>query len=624
MSNEFINKYIEPDGKFKYCFVVIVVSNIIYTNPSIVFADSVRKIGSLCDLVVMIDNSIDTETEDLLKIFYNKIIKVDRIELNSNSSTSDKNVILTKIHAFGLVEYKKIFLVDVDTILFTNIDNILVELNTNGKIYKLDKNNTGFLVFEPSNKIYKKALEFIRKNKKKLENEKKPMGYLLSNIFDNIDFLEKKIKIGLNKYDNDFDGIQYIIEKPFLMTSNLSIQERMRLDHFKVWFSYFINIITRYNKIKSYKCVKVSIEVSRYFLASLSRFVINFLKSNKKKKEIVVSNIYVLKTLKNINFYYLDISKEYVGESICYDTNTYDKKDFLKYLNELKETEGKFKKYFNLTDTKKIIQSLKKDDHNLELFFLNRYVRMFPNVFVSLQIEKFSDLKNLDKTSNSDFELKNNLVYSLNIEMDKNILENVLFNIFQTYTYSQRLILLNSLDMKNIVKISIFETINQLDSIDANANTNTFIFFETSSKIRLSSVFFNKNSLVYFNKNMLLNNIVVTQDDTRIINRKNLIKIIYLQSFKKCIYSMYSYDEIENIFVKKYDKNNFTIIDNNSHNMEKIKYILEHKLNFIDIIFTKSSLYENVLKKEKIILNDLYIIGSYWEFEGIKFINKSN
>ena len=208
--------------------------------------------------------------------------------------------------------------------------------------------------------------------------------------------------------------------------------------------------------------------------------------------------------------------------------------------------------------------------------------------------------------------------------MDKNILENVLFNIFQTYTYSQRLILLNSLDMKNIVKISIFETINQLDSIDANANTNTFIFFETSSKIRLSSVFFNKNSLVYFNKNMLLNNIVVTQDDTRIINRKNLIKIIYLQSFKKCIYSMYSYDEIENIFVKKYDKNNFTIIDNNSHNMEKIKYILEHKLNFIDIIFTKSSLYENVLKKEKIILNDLYIIGSYWEFEGIKFINKSN
>lgn len=619
MSNNFINSYIESDGRLKYCFVVVVVNNIAYANPSIVFADSVRKTGSLCDLVVMIDDSINNETEDLLKYYYNKIIKVKRIEINFKSSTNP-NVILTKIHAFGLIEYKKIFLIDVDTILFSNIDKILVDLDTKDKIYKLKKDNNGILVFEPSEQIYKKALGFVKKNKDKLKSTPKPLDYLLESLFDQIDFLDRKISILINKYLDTSDGIQYSVDKPFLMSSNLSIQERMRLDHFKVWFSYFINIINKYGQIKSYECVEGALQVSKYFLASLSRFVINFVKTNKDKKDIVIKNIYGCGECMGTNYYHLDISKEYVGENINYNSSTYDKKDFLKYLNKLKETNDKFTKYIEITDTKKIINNLKVDNPKLMMFFLNKYIKMFPNVFVSIQIENY-DNKKISFEKVSELEIKNNLVYSFEIELNKNTLGNILFDIFARYTYIQRAKLFESISDKNLVKISIFETISPIDSFDTNVNSSTFVFYEMASKTRLSSVFFNENSLAHYDKNMFMNNIVGINKNTILTDRKTLIKLLYLQSLKKWLFSIYSSVELENILVTKYNKNNFSIIDNNSHPAEKIKNILLNKLNFIDLLFGKSSLYKNITKKDTSIIDKIYSIESYWELDGIKFLD---
>jgi PAT family beta-lactamase induction signal transducer AmpG len=38
----------------------------------------------------------------------------------------------------------------------------------------------------------------------------------------------------------DVDCIQYKTDKPFLMSSSLTIETRMKLDHFKIWFIKFI------------------------------------------------------------------------------------------------------------------------------------------------------------------------------------------------------------------------------------------------------------------------------------------------------------------------------------------------------------------------------------------------
>ena len=98
----------------------------------------------------------------------------------------------------------------------------------------------------------------INKNLYQLENEKKPFGFVLKELFKKIKNMN--ISVSTNKYENN-DGIQYTIDKPFLYSGNISIEERMRLDHFKVWFSFLSNIINKFPEIKEYKCLEESVKI---------------------------------------------------------------------------------------------------------------------------------------------------------------------------------------------------------------------------------------------------------------------------------------------------------------------------------------------------------------------------
>ena len=95
-----------------------------------------------------------------------------------------------------------------------------------------------------------------------------------------------------------------------------------------------------------------------------------------------------------------------------------------------------------------------------------------------------------------------------------------------------------------------------------------------------------------------------------------------MQTLKKCIFNIYTGEEIENLFIKIIDDNNnkFKLLDNNNHNINKIKKIIKNKIFFIEIIFIKSSQYKNILLEENIKTTDLYLLENNWEFEGIKFI----
>ena len=130
--------------------------------------------------------------------------------------------------------------------------------------------------------MYEKSEKIIKKYKNKFETLKKPFEFVIKKLFNNIKNID--YNLSCDKYNNT-DGIQYIKNKPFLMSSSLTIEERVNLDHFKIWFSYLINIVNKYPEIKKYKCVKESLQVSKYFLANLSRFIINFTKLSNKKKE---------------------------------------------------------------------------------------------------------------------------------------------------------------------------------------------------------------------------------------------------------------------------------------------------------------------------------------------------
>ena len=608
-SDEYINKFINSNGTYNYAFVVMIIKNDIYANPAIIFSESLRKVGSLIDIVAVIDKSISIETIDLLKKFYNRIILIDIININNKDNI--QNIILTKVNIFNLIEYKKICIIDVDTIIFSNIDNIFLKKNDSNIIYSLDENNFGFILIEPSYKLYKKSIQIINDNYNKLGKEKKPFNFLIKKLFINIKKFD--IKILLNKYDNS-DGIQYTEVKPFLMTSQITIEERMRLNLFKVWFNYFNNILNKYEEIKNYKCIKETLEVSKYFIESLTRFIINFVSKKKKNQKDYIINIYGQNIYKNLDYYHLDITRNYSSYNINYNLNFFNLKSFLEYLDSIKYYEKKFIKYYNYKDSKDLINKIKNDEKLLNIF-LNKYIKVYPNIFIVIEIDNFN--YNLEIP-----DLKNNLVFTKKIYLEKNILINIFFNLFQNYTYNQRLIFFNSIK-SSYVRISIFETISDINSNNFS-NSNLFLFFEPNSKIRIASIFFNPDSIEYFKNNKLLDCITIneTKLEKNTINLKNLIKITYLQTLKKWICNIYTGEEIENLFIKIIDDNNnkFKLLDNNNHNINKIKKIIKNKIFFIEIIFIKSSQYKNILLEENIKTTDLYLLENNWEFEGIKFI----
>jgi len=231
----YINNFIEKSGKYNYAYVSIIINNDIYANPAIIFAESLKKVGCMCDIIALIDNRITEQTIFLLKNFFNKIIKIDLIEINHTNPI--QKVILTKINVFKMIEYDKIFLIDVDTIIFTNLDKYFLQTNdTNDekKIYLPDINNYGFILISPSINIYNKCLKLISECKNNPPKDfNKPFDYIMDKIYTSSNIKKLDITISYDVYSN-VDCIQYRKDKPFLMKSECTIEERQRLDHLKV------------------------------------------------------------------------------------------------------------------------------------------------------------------------------------------------------------------------------------------------------------------------------------------------------------------------------------------------------------------------------------------------------
>ena len=623
-----INKFIKETGEYNYAYVVMIINDDIYANPGIIFAESLKKLGCQCDIIAMIDEKISLDAIVLLKNFFNKIIKIDKIEIEHINPI--QNIILSKINVYKMIGYEKIFLIDVDTIILSNPDNFFLQSNIthSNSLCMVDIENYGYILISPSNDIYNKCLKLISTHKKEINKSSKPFEFVLNHIYKSYDIKKLDFKISYNSYSN-VDAIQYRADKPFLMASNLSIEQRQRLDHFKIWFSFLTNIINKFPEIKEYKCVSETIKISKYFLASLSRFILDFTKFNniKKNKNIInITNIYGSNKYTNLHYYHLDLAKEYTNKFIKYNIDIYDIKSFMDYLKTITNTDL-FLNYYKYTDVKLIIKKLEQDNKDLLNFFLNNYIKFYSNTFVTIEI---SSDKNSKDSNVSD--LKNNLIYRTKINLKNITLKNVIFNLFQNFTYNQRILFITKYlnEPDYTITISIYDMIGTIIEYDKNVNLDLFIFYEQSSKVKVSSIFFNKNTLKHYEnvpeqKNTLntLNilNIFGNEPKLKYLPLKNIIQLIYLQTLKKFIFSVYSGDQIDNLCLYWEDYNKITLIDNNKHLIGDIKNINMNKIFFITIIFSSMSQYKNILNKMKINPYDIYDLDKYWEFEGIKIFN---
>lgn len=586
-----VNEMIDESGKKMYAYVTLLIIDEQYASASITLAESLRKIGSQSELIILIDENISKETIDLLRYFYDRIIKITKIEIKHEDNV--QKYILTKLYALNFEEYKKIIIIDIDSLILRYPDNAFM-LKPPGAIYDNKKKifTTGFILLKPDKKKYEYIIKKI--DKIDLSNKNKPLSYLLDILYDKINKLNDNI-LKSNEYKNYY-GIQYNDNKPFILKNKISIEERIKWDNFKLWFYYFRYIINKYSFLNKYSCLKETINLSKYYIATLSIFMIDFrsIINNQEKMSKEISNLYNKKIINNLNYYHLDISKEYNSENINYLPNDNTFQNFIIYLKKKNNLYHFLDDLKNIKDT---ISYLNIEDNQEKIILLNNflreYSRLYTNIFIILLIN------NKNKINNE------NLIYKKNIELDGLALKNILFNIDQKYVYEQRLINLLKYEDNKLYNLELlfYQTIYPIEF--KNDTTDILIFENTIEKIRITSILLNINSI-----NMFIQKKINFID----LTNKNLFKILNFQTLKKWLYNNYSGNTLDNIII--YSN---IIIDTNKYKPIKIRMILNKKIDDYDYIFSESPHYLNKSKNFIKIIKNINNCKYYYEIEGIKF-----
>lgn len=682
--NEMPNDMISFDGNKNYAYVTLIMIEDIYIAGAIVLAESIRKLGSLADLVVIVTNSISNEGKEILKKFYDKIVEIDYTE----NGIYELDILFVKCHLFKLIEYKKIIMIDADSLILKYPDHLFT-LSTPAGIYmenvndwiNIDKNeknnyegikwykkycdccshgkiipknkikkenldkengiNSRLLVLEPSNKEFEfimKELDQIGKNsvKKNIsEHEYLNMHYLDKWTSINPIFLALH---GLPHW-SVVCGLSYTDSKPFILKNPLSLEERVKIEDFQLWYKFYGEIINRYPELLKSNILKDANEISKYFIYSLSRKSFEIKKLLSEGIINSVSKIFNVKKQKNYYYYHINISKEYDNESVNYLFED----DFIQNMigDILKNNNSMYwRKILDRIDLKnnlidnyesnkvnsKLLKKFKQEDKEN---ILSYYTKINSNVSIIIVVTNIKNEQNFWLDNN----LISNILYQKSINLNGLVLKNILFNINQKYCYDERIKILNALysDVNDYnIKVLLYKTL-----IDCNLkgnNNDILVLSDTNSKIRALSILFNENTL---NKFLNREFYFIANDESKLIKKKLNNEIIVknnliYQSLKKWIYNNYDGNEMDNVIIvsdfnlnanilikkiKLLDTNIYTELDNNI----LINYG-KNKLFFLDIIFiNKISEKSKLYKKYENVIENIHDSRYYYQIDGIKF-----
>lgn len=593
-----IDLMINKDGSRKYAYVMLLMINEKYVPASIVLAESLKKIGCLADLVMMIDENISEDVVNLLKMFYDKIIKVEKIVIKNKDVV--QKYLITKIHGLKLTEYEKIALIDVDSIIISNPNKIFSYKVPAGQYIK-NVLSSGIILLKPNLIDFEKLLIKSKSISKEIT---KPFVYLLEEFYKDFNLIDPLI-LKSNNYEDAY-GIQYNVNKPFILKSSIPIEIRIKWQHFKLWFMYFRNILNDYPEIENYKCLDEAKDLLKYYLAPLSRFIVEEREKNQEIKKDQIKELYGLSVKKNVDYYHLDLSREYNSDNLVYLINDYSISSFIEYLkNKTNVLVG-----MNLTSIININDILKKIDDTVILdYLLSEYIKVFPNVYIILVVNESSKAKTkLTK------QLKQNLFFKKEFNLMGMVLKSILFNVYQEKVYQERLYELGIFaDYESYrVQLLFYQTIHPLTLSMPNDNRKIFIFDDTNSKVRVGSIFLNRNTLDRYNDKKIK---PITDNQ---IERKELKSILNFQSIKKWLYNNYSGNQLDNIIIIK--SKPLTILDLNPYTKTEGKKMLEKKIELFKLINSSSKAYTKSKKYFDLIKEKLSSSINYWEYEGIKVL----
>ena len=659
------------NGNKNYAYTTILYADECVAG-AIVLADSIRKLGSLADLVVLITSAVSEEATELLKKFYDHIIKINDEDVT--------NTDFIKLNAFNLTQYKKVLLIKSESIILKYPDYLFTlttpaciylpdtlkykedgkndqenkmkwfkkycEYCSNGKLIpksitdKMHKNNNfrildGLLLLEPNKNEYNAII-------KDLKNSKYTTEQYLIQKYSGMWISVEPIFLGYHGFMHwpILFGIQFS-SKPFILESEIPLEERLKYEDLQLWYKYYSDIINRYPDLLASKAMKDANDISKYFIAPLSRKIIQFKKILSEGLEISVSRLFNIKNPKNYYYYHVNISKEYDNDEINYLFED----DFITNMINgiLKKTNSPYWSNIlkNINDTNnniidntisnkinsKILNKFKTEDKENVLSY---YTKINSNVCIILVITTTKNEENFWLNNN----LITNILYQKDINLDGITLKNVLFNINQIYSYDERIKLLDSLYNNTTeykIRILLYKTI-----VDCNLkgnNKDIYVFSDTNSKVRTLSVLLNDNTLNKFiNRQIVFIPFSKTTLYKTVLENETYIKnMLMYQSLKKWIYNNYDGNEMDNIIIAtdlKISDNklikNFVLIDTNYYNDlddALFKNYEKKKLAFMNIIFTSKILKNSkIYTKYKNVIDNIHDLRHYYQVDGIKFV----
>ena len=503
----------------------------------------------------------------------------------------------------------------------------------------------GLILLKPSKEEFNAILKDINTPKmlniikdKLIWPEQQYLGMRYSGLWTSIE----PIFLGLQGFPHwsVLFGLQFSGEKPFVLESKYSIEERIKYEDFQLWYKFYRDITNKYPELLESDVLAEPNEISKYFITQLSRKTIAFKKILSFGVMESVSKIFNIKIQSNCYYYHINISKEYNNESINYSfendfisdmINEIKNKNNSKYWSQINEKLKKknvlTKKITDTTISNKINSdtlSIFKDEDKENI--VSYYTKINSNVCIIVVIMT-------DKTESNfwlDNKLISNVFYQKDIVLTGLVLKNILFNIIQILCYDEREKKLNE-QFTNItnykIKLLFYKTV--IDSELKGNDNDIFVFSDTNTKVRALSILLNSNTLNKFiNKEIVF--IPEKQNKLYSSLKENIIFIknmLMFQSLKKWIYNNYDGDDIDNVIVanalelsdKKQIKE-FILIDTNTYsNLNKQKYINidSKKLTFMNIFFT--TIMTKIQMEYQNIIENIHDSRHYYQLDGIKF-----
>lgn len=471
--------------------------------------------------------------------------------------------------------------------VYIKIDNIpsaLILANT------LKKSGTlllliGIIEKETDNKLFllKQYYDIITKETDKEKIKKKyklEEIYRLSNdmiIYKNIDDLlinNNNLNILVDKYDKKSNGIKYKKIKPYIFENELTIEERTKINEYNIYYYYFYNMINENMYINNISELKDILDLASYFTQAYIKNVYNYTQ-NIQISNNQIKKMYNIQTIRDSNFYHIDIKKEYIYNTM--NSSIISINEFvmlLKYKNMINTK-------YNYNTLNDIIIKNKEQENNI----LYEYCVNNNSSFIIINIDNNYKIES------------NNIVYTRQISLTGKQINILLFFCNHKYSYTQRLKQLKNIyETEKIynITIQIFDFMENIEMEQLKNNTSIFIFNNLIDKIKISSMIFNDNTLNIIQNNEYWN---FNVNSSIILSRHQIYKLLAYNTLLKFVYNSWNIRMIENIYIEIMD-NNFNIFINDVENPIFINKIIKNKPNvvnnikYIKINYDKKNIYK--------------------------------